>query len=600
MQGSARSGRPVAWGHSIFGLRTHLVASLRLRVLVLVLLGFAAVAAPAYFAFNWIVGTTVIQLGTLFAEKQVLYDRYRGLEALMREVSLAETLAGSQSIRDWANDEADPALKQRGLAELEHYRQSFADKSYFFAFGASGNYYFNDASNAYAGDQLRYTLDPNNPRDAWYYKTAALGAGCHLNVDNDANLRVTKVWMNCVIREGRRVLGILGTGIDLSSFIQEVVNVPQVGVMSMFVDRQGQVQAHRDQDMVDLASLTREMSAKRTAFSMLDRPQDQAVLSQLMDDVAAGQTLVKSAFMQIGGKEMLVGVGYLDKLGWFNVTLMDIDTIIDRRLFVPIGLLLAAMMGLVAVVMMLVFKRQVLDRLRGLETTVRAAQSGNYAPAIAMGRHRSDEIGRLSGAFADMALAVADHTHLLEARVKSRTDELEQLAFRDGQTGIANRRGFGEAFAALAPDQTHALLLLDIDHFKTINDSFGHAAGDVVVTTIAARLSAAIGTDGLCARWGGDEFIVLLVGLAPDMLHARAFAVLAQVCEPPIQLQDDRSADVTVSLGACLIEPGETLDMAVDMADAALYMAKRQGRNKVVIFDPGSAEAGLMARSQPR
>ncbi|HTO28785.1 MAG TPA: hypothetical protein VL017_09360 [Devosia sp.] len=131
-------------------------------MLILVLLGFAAVAVPAYVAFNWIVASTVVQLGTLFAEKQVLYDRYRGLEALMREVSLAETLAGSQSIRDWANDESDPELKRRGIAELEHFRQSFADRSYFFVVGASGNYYFNDASNAYAGDQFRYTVSADN------------------------------------------------------------------------------------------------------------------------------------------------------------------------------------------------------------------------------------------------------------------------------------------------------------------------------------------------------------------------------------------------------------------------------------------------------
>src|SRR5690606_29934203 len=115
-----------------------------------------------------------------------------------------------------------------------------------------GHYYFNDAANAYAGDQLRYTVNADNPRDAWYFTTRALGEGCHLNVDNDANLRVTKVWINCVIREGRNVLGVLGTGIDLSSFIQEVVNVPQNGVSSMFVDRMGRVQAHRDPEQVNL------------------------------------------------------------------------------------------------------------------------------------------------------------------------------------------------------------------------------------------------------------------------------------------------------------------------------------------------------------
>ena len=101
---------------SSFGRR--IADTLSLRVLIFVLLGFGAVAVPAYFAFNWVINSTVIQLGTLFAEKQVLYDRHRGLGALVREVSLAETLAGSQAIRDWALDEDNPVLARRGIAVL--------------------------------------------------------------------------------------------------------------------------------------------------------------------------------------------------------------------------------------------------------------------------------------------------------------------------------------------------------------------------------------------------------------------------------------------------------------------------------------------------
>ncbi|KRA55436.1 diguanylate cyclase [Devosia sp. Root635] len=581
------------------GLRDTIASSLRIRVLILVLLGFAAVAAPAYLAFNWIVASTVVQLGTLFAEKQILYDRYRGLEALMREVSLAETLAGSQSIRDWANDETNPELRRRGIAELEHFRQSFADHSYFFTIGESGNYYFNDAANSYAGDQYRYTVSPDNPRDAWYYSTVALGEGCHLNVDNDANLGVTKVWMNCVIREGRRVLGILGTGIDLTSFIQEVVNVPQVGVTSMFVDRLGAVQAHRDQDMVDLRSLTAEMSAKRTVFSLVDRPEDRAALQGLMDRVAAGDAVAQSRFMTVGGKEMLVGVGYLDKLGWFNVTLMDIDAIIDKRLFLPIGLLLAGVMGLVTAIMVLVFKRAVLDRLKRLELVVHSARRGDYGPALSMADDRQDEVGRLSAAFTEMAVAVTDNTRLLEARVRARTEALETLASRDAQTGIANRRGFVAAFAEAATERRrHGLVLVDIDHFKSINDKSGHAAGDAVIVEVSRRIVECVGDENVCARWGGDEYIVLLHDSAPHLLRASAFGMMAAISDRPIMLPNGQSALVTVSVGACLVEPGDSIETVTEMADAALYMAKGEGRNRVVIFDPPDAAEPPRAAGQ--
>ncbi|MBN9335402.1 diguanylate cyclase [Devosia sp.] len=560
--------------------------SLRARVLLLVLLGFAIVSVPAFFAFQWVVNSTVVQLGTLFAEKQVLYDRHRGLGTLVREVSLAEALAGSQAVRDWALNEDNPERRARGIAELEHYRRYFADGSYFFVVAASGNYYFNDSANAYAGNQFRYRLDENSPDDAWYYATLALGEGCHLNVNNDANLRVTKVWMNCVIREGRQVLGMLGTGIDLSSFIQEVVNVPQRGVTSMFVDRQGMIQAHRDETLVNLANLADGLNSKRSVYSLVSGTGDAATLRRLFEDVTGGEMLADSAFVTVDGKQTLVGIGYLDKLGWYNVTFMDIDTIIDRRLFVPIGLLLGAMMLGVAVVLVLMFKNQVLDRLTRLETVVRRARVGDYGPALTMGAGRQDEIGRLSSALTQMAARVDDHTRLLETKVRERTQELESLAFRDGQSGILNRRGFAEAHADVAQSGApYGILLVDVDHFKQINDTHGHAAGDAVIVSVARRIQDTMGAEGTCARWGGDEFIVLLPDCGPKALRAKAHDIMRAAIEAPIETVPGRSIVVSLSIGACLAERGDRLEVATDMADAALYTAKQAGRGRVVVFE---------------
>src|SRR5690606_41764141 len=116
--------------------------------------------------------------------------------------------------------------------------------------------------------------------------------------------------------------------------------------------------------------------------------------------------------------------------------------------------------------------------------------------------------------------------------------ELEQLAFKDGQTGILNRRGFSAAHAKVSGERAYGLLLVDIDHFKAINDSFGHAAGDVVVLEVARRIGLAIGGGNSCARWGGDEFIVLLPGSDPNLLRRTAHAVMAAIRENPIVSTD--------------------------------------------------------------
>jgi diguanylate cyclase (GGDEF)-like protein len=541
---------------------TLLPRGLRSRVLVWTLAILVAIAVPAAGVFIWLVDGTVVKLGTLFAEKQILFDRYRGLDSLMREVSLAETVARSPAILEWAQDEADPAKAQRGLAELEHYRLSFKDQSYFIVLDGSGNYYFNDKDNTYEHDRRRYILSRDNPRDGWYYKTLALGSGCHLNVDHDDNLKVTKVWINCIIRRGERVLGVIGTGVDLSQFIREVVDIPQTGVQSMFVDRNGAVQAHRDPRLVDFHSLTKDIKAKKTIFLLLDDARDRTELAQMMQQVAAGGVLVRSRFMQIEGRKALVGVGYLDRLGWFNVTIMDVNEIIDRRLFVPIALLLAAMLLAAAALMTLLFKRSVLDRLARMERDVQRVQAGRFDEVASDGGN--DEIGRLSRALSEMTKAVGDNTDRLVEMVADRTRDLERLAHLDPLTGIFNRRGFERAFGAEQNRARRAgrpmgLLLIDIDSFKPVNDVHGHHAGDRVIVEVVARLTGLLRNYDVCARWGGDEFIVLLTYAGLPALTSVSGKISAAMRAQTVALADGVSLPVTVSIGACLVADGDTL-----------------------------------------
>ncbi|MDC7789332.1 diguanylate cyclase [Rhodoplanes sp. TEM] len=576
-------------------LRTRLRASLQMRLLLVTLAVFVAVSLPAYVAFEWIVRSTVVKLGTLFAEKQVLFDRYRGLEALMREVSLAETLTRSPAVTEWAADEASPEKRVRGLAELERYRQSFQDHSYFFVVHASGNYYFNDRDGSYTGDQLRYTVSRDNPRDGWYFTTLGEGPGCRLNVDRDDNLAVTKVWINCVIAADGRMLGVIGTGVDLTAFIREVVDIPQVGVQSMFVDRAGAIQAHRDPRMVDFHSLTKDTKAKKTIYALIDREDERAALAAVLRRLADGQEGAESRFIRIGGADYLVGVGYLDRVGWFNVTLMDIDAIIDRSMFAPIAALLALIAAAAVALMMLFFRRVVLDRLAKLEVAIRRMEAGDFAASVDRGR---DEIGRLSRAFARMAARVGDHTGKLEAAVAERTVQLRRLAHVDPLTGIYNRRGvlaaLDERRAAAARDGVPlGLLLIDFDLFKTINDAHGHHGGDRVLSEAANRLRAVLRPGDVYGRWGGDEFIVVAREPSEAALQRLGEMLLVAIGGTPVAVDDGAAVRVSISVGGCRLAVGEPLDAALARADAALYSAKHAGRDTVVVHGPGRRDDGM-------
>ena len=576
--------------------KTRRAPTLRTNILLLLLCGFFAVAIPAYWGFTTIVNSTVSQLGRLFGEKQILFDRSRGMGVLMQEVALAENLTRSPIIADWALDETNPDKQARAIAELEQYRLAFADHSYFFVNNASGRYYYNDAQNSHAGNPYSFTVRRGNPSDDWYFATIGLDAGCHLNVDHDDELDVTKVWINCVVKDGAMVLGVLGTGIDLTSFIRDVVDFPQTGVQSIFIDRSGAIQAHRDTRYIDFHTLTNAIEAKKTIFSLIDKPADRDTLKQMLTEVTTSTIEARSEFMQVDGRQMLVGVGYLDKLGWYNVAFIDVDAVIDRTLFLPIGLLLAATMIVVALVIAFIVKVSIGDRLARVEREVVAVNddvTAHVAPDPG-----NDEIGRLSRSFATMASTVQDNMQTLERLVEERTSELQSLAYRDQLTGIANRRGFADGFDRVKSKASEgarlALLLIDIDHFKAINDRWGHQAGDEVAAELARRISVVLRPNDVCGRWGGDEFIVLFSDLGMRPLKVIGDAMHRGLSNPVI-LRSGTPVPVTVSIGACLVEPDETVEQVADMADAALYMAKENGRNRVAVYDPTSARshAGL-------
>ena len=137
---------------------------------------------------------------------------------------------------------------------------------------------------------------------------------------------------------------------------------------------------------------------------------------------------------------------------------------------------------------------------------------------------------------------------------------------------------------AAQPDQ-RGLPIIDIDHFKTINDSFGHAAGDVVIAEVDGRITTGLGSNRISARWGSDEFSVLLPESAPNLLHTAVLSVMASTGDGQVALPDGRS--VTVNVGGCLVAPGQSLETTVEAADAALYKAKHEGRNRARISEIG-------------
>ena len=180
------------------------------------------------------------------------------------------------------------------------------------------------------------------------------------------------------------------------------------------------------------------------------------------------------------------------------------------------------------------------------------------------------------------------HRYALELRQS--VNNTMALAVTDELTGLYNRRYFDRHLnvmlgKALEQDRDIALMILDIDHFKAVNDNHGHDVGDAVLREFAARLKRNIRGVDLACRFGGEEFVVLMPDTDTGQAEAVAERVRQSMAEKPFEVGPSRPLSVTVSAGVALNEShADTPESLVKRADVALYRAKREGRNRV-IFD---------------
>jgi diguanylate cyclase (GGDEF)-like protein len=196
---------------------------------------------------------------------------------------------------------------------------------------------------------------------------------------------------------------------------------------------------------------------------------------------------------------------------------------------------------------------------------------------------------------------VAAELHELAATYNAMTAEFERFAYLDRLTGLPNRR-YLELYLSernergtLAPTHHQAVLAIDLDGFKPVNDSHGHAVGDKVLAAIARRIASVLDERGILARVGGDEFVVIWpLGETDDRNTARAFGEeIRTALERPIEL-DGVTFPVGCSIGIALVpDDAKSLAGALVVADAALYEAKRAGRNRVIDNAPPLAPEAI-------
>ncbi len=281
-------------------------------------------------------------------------------------------------------------------------------------------------------------------------------------------------------------------------------------------------------------------------------------------------------------------------LGWRVVVRQLADTAFDEarsaeRLALALGLPVALLAALLAWAAAHRLSRD-LTRLADAAHEVEVATQECTLPRL----KSNQEVWRLSSALRRMTTHLLSLNESMEAQVRQRTRELEQAnqeldrqARTDPLTGLLNRRGLdAQLLQSLAiarrAERPLALLLMDLDHFKRINDTFGHDVGDEVLKLLARTLLRRLRDSDICARSGGEEFVAVL----PDTDREGARVIAEALVLAMAQQADAVWGRVTLSVGVAILRHGDTEATLLRRADEALYEAKGQGRNRACLEEP--------------
>jgi len=515
--------------------------SLKRRIMVFSSFLFLLIFALGITALIFIMGQMMSKNVSYELTKTVELERLRLVASVKSEIAIVLKMADSPLIKRYFTNPDNQTLRQMVFEEIDAYSHSFENRFVFWV---------NDKDKLFYTTSFEpYIINPESPDNYWYNMTLNnLEEKYNFNINYNPNLNVTNLWINAsVINAEGKPIGILGTGINLSNFIDEIYKNYSGTSDLYFFNENGEITGAKN---IDLAS------EKIT----IDKE-----LGSIGSEILANLRFIKNneiKTLNTKNKEGIVVFGAIPDLEWYMAAIHNFR--IGDELRTGMTFLFIIMMTVILSIMIVIniFISRLLEPLY----------------------HIVREIGRISN---DWDIKQTDSFN--EKDEIETLGEFLNMTVIDQLTRIYNRRFFDGNMKMLIKSLSRtgsklSLLMIDIDFFKKYNDTYGHDMGDKCLRMVAAAISRCIiREEDFAARYGGEEFVVVLPNTDEKGVRIIAERVLNRIHDCAIPHQSSDISDiVTVSIGGTtgLVNHLQEESDFIKSADAAMYQSKQNGRNQ--------------------
>jgi len=525
----------------------HLTLSLRRSFLSAIVVLYVVTTAASVFVFVRTVGAVAQEYVERFSVSQNLLERNRILAIIDRDATLSLKLADDPVVRAWMLNEEEASLREPALLQLESYRNLFRDRSYFVAIADGLSYYINTPE---TNGTERTVMDPEAPHDRWFFATLESEREFWINVDYNRYLNEIRVWINTLVRaEDGSLLGAAGTGLDLSEFLDALVEHEAPGVATIIVNADGQILAHRDRALIDHNARVTEDRDRIDLDTLLSTAEGVRLMRQTRADLHSSQLdseaaadaavtdpeAVATLTVELEGQAVTAAVGYIAELEWYNLVLVEEGQVIALSDFYPLLQIVVISLIAVGVAVALMLNRLVLAPLGRLDRAAQRVAAGDYE--VSLEGERANEIGRVARSFSSMTEKIRDYTANLEQMVADRTQEL-----RESQDRVMESIRYGKLIqSSIMPSETEMRRHLsssfvihepldivggDFLYFRPVPDGFciavvdctGHGVpGAFMTMLVSAALNRVMESVG--ADTGTDEMLRQLHAYVQDSLR---------------------------------------------------------------------------------
>lgn len=492
-------------------------------------------------------------------DREFSHNQERTIQPLIEEVQKVSKIAISEPVQNWATSPEDNTARDKAINYLNRTSDRLRANSYFISFKDNGGYYFNNSAGEYTGRELRYRLDPNNRSDAWFYTSLEQHSAYNLNIDFDRGIQKLMLWINVQIKSGDKTQGIIGTGFEIDLLLSSYLEDRSENYTTFFLDTDGAIQLSSGSISIEMGAVSKSIEDKRLIYDYVTSYEESSKFKEALSRAknSPGQSEVLD--LSWNGRQHIVQVNYLSELNWYHVVAVNPQDLVDSSIFYPIYLMLIIGNAVILGAIYYLLVRQIDRPLNLLTDRIDLIHSHKEV----------DDIASLG----------------LPLEFNSLAKNIESFALFDPLTNLYNKRGMQlnlerDFDHCKRNNQAISIIVFDLDHFKNINDTYGHTIGDKVLITVCNRLTEyfARATDSV-ARFGGEEFVVTIVNADEAGVKNRVEAFRSDIRSlslvfGPVNIE----RRITVSAGAVTLSADAigkfTSQQVFDFADAQLYEAK--------------------------